>query len=83
MLQKFYMEKIPKCLKNFLTSLDSYLEHETTKCDSFFYFKNNKMCESFDNPLLDDMKNVKNPRNQLYFFYRWEKYFQYFCAIAK
>ena len=29
------------------------------KTKSFFYFRNNKVSESLDNPLLDDMNNVK------------------------
>lgn len=57
------MEKIPDCFKIFLVPLDNYLEHELTKCESFFYFKNNKVCGSSDNPLLNDTINVKNPRN--------------------
>ena len=60
---KFCVEKIPNALEKFLVRLDNYLAHETEKCESFFYFKNNKVCESLDNPLLDDMNNVKNPGN--------------------
>ena len=33
------------------------------KTESFFYFRNNKVSESLDNPLLDDMNNVKIPGN--------------------
>ena len=33
----------------------------------FFYFKDNKVCGSLDNPLLDDMNSVKNLGNQLFF----------------
>ena len=29
----------------------------------FFDFKNNKVCGSLDNLLLDDIKNIKNPGN--------------------
>ena len=29
----------------------------------FFYFKDNTVCESLDNPLLDDVNNVKIPDN--------------------
>ena len=57
------MEKIPYALRNFLVPLDNYLKHETTKCESFFYFKDNTVCESLDNPLLDDVNNVKIPDN--------------------
>ena len=60
---KFCVEKIPNALEKFLVRLDNYLAHETEKCESFFYFKNNKVCGSLDNPLLDDMNNVKNPGN--------------------
>lgn len=61
---KFCMGKIPKWLKNYLVPLYSYLKHETTKCGSFFFdFKNNKVCGSLDNLLLDDIKNIKNPGN--------------------
>ena len=60
---KFYMKKIPKWLKNVLVPLDSHLEHETTKIELVSYFKNKEVCESLDNPLLDDMKNVKNLGN--------------------
>ena len=45
---KFCMEKIPKWLGNSLVPLDSYLEHDTSKCESFFFFKNNKVCGSLD-----------------------------------
>lgn len=44
--------------KGLLLPLDTYLEQETAK---FFYFKNNKVYRSLDNPRLDDMKNAKNP----------------------
>ena len=60
---KFYVENIPNALTNFLVPFDSYLEHETTKCELFFYFKDNKLCGSSDNPLLVDMNNVENPGN--------------------
>lgn len=60
---KFCVEEIPKWLNKFLVPLDSYLEHETLKCESFFYFWNNKVCGSLHNPLLDDMKDKKNPAN--------------------
>lgn len=43
--------------KGLLLPLDTYLEHETAK---FFYFKNNKVYGSLDNPRLDDTKNAKN-----------------------
>ena len=33
---KFCMERISEWLKDFLVPLDSYLEHETAKCESFF-----------------------------------------------
>ena len=57
------MEKIPNALTNFLVPFDNYLEHEYTKCESFFYFKDYKLCGSSDNSLLVDMNNVENPGN--------------------
>ena len=36
---KFYVENIPNALTNFLVAFDSYLEHETTKRESFFILK--------------------------------------------
>ena len=64
---KFCVEKILHALTNSLVPLDNYLEHETAKSESFFYFKDNKVCGSLDNPLLDDMNSVKNLGNQLFF----------------
>ena len=64
---KFCVEKILHALTNSLVPLDDYLEHENAKCESFFYFKDNKVCGSLDNPLLDDMNSVKNLGNQLFF----------------
>ena len=55
------------CTYKLLVPLDNYLEHETAKCKSFFYFKDNKVCGSLDNSLLDDMNSVKNLGNQLFF----------------
>ena len=61
------MEKILHALTNSLVPLDDYLVHENAKCESFFYFLDNKVCGSLDNPLLDDMNSVKNLGNQLFF----------------
>ena len=60
---KFCVEKLPIWLQNFLVPLDSYLEYDTGKCDSFFHLKNNKICGSLDKSLLEDMNGVKDLGN--------------------
>ena len=52
------MDKIPKEIERFLVPFDKYLERETTKCESIFYFNNNNVCGSLGNPLLDDKKPI-------------------------
>lgn len=63
---KFCIERISEWLKDFLVPLDSYLEHETAKCESFFVIQEQE-CRSLDNPFLDDMKNVKTQEIIFYF----------------
>ena len=40
---KFCVEKIPNALTSFLVPVDNYLEHETTKCKSFFILNTTKL----------------------------------------
>lgn len=60
---KFCKEKLPSWFQSFLVPLDSYLEYDTAKCESIFHLKNNKICGSLDNSLLEDMNGVKDPGN--------------------
>ena len=80
---KFCVEEIPKWLNKFLVPLDSYLEHETLKCESFFYFWNNKVCGSLHNTLLDDMKDKKIQRINYFYFLGWAKWLLFSSVIVK
>ena len=57
------MAKILVWIQNVLVPLDSYVEHDTLKCEKLFHFKNNKVYGSLDNPLLNAMKGLKNLSN--------------------
>ena len=41
-----------------MVPLDKYLQDEMTKCETFFYFFNNRTNIKLDNPLFKDMENV-------------------------
>ena len=57
------MAKILVWIQNVLVPLDSYVEHDALKCEKLFHFKNNKVYGSLDNPLLNEMKGLKNLSN--------------------
>ena len=78
---KSYMAKILVWIQNVLVPLDSYVEHDTLKCEKLFHFKNNKVYGSLDNPLLNAMKGLKNLSN--WFFFTCKKLLVYFFVNVR